>query len=192
MLDEIQSQIKEASDRQAVMILLHGIEAPLVVLKIKSEALSGDLWIADGKYLCYGKVEPNGEGGLLDILRLLAVKEGQFELSVSHEKRPECPLSITVAELMADEHAVATKIKNKLWPVVEVAAAEDEPPVVRAGQVVDAETHRGHSLEIGPADLRPAGIGERLGERDLGVDGDQLAAQSGKLGEVGLAGQDEH
>ncbi len=44
------------------MILLQGLDAPLSVLTIRADALTGKLWIANGKYLCYAKVLPDGEG----------------------------------------------------------------------------------------------------------------------------------
>jgi hypothetical protein len=121
MLDTILSQLNETRDRQAAMILLQGLDAPMAVLTIRTEVLTGELWIANGKHLCYAKVLPNGDGGLMDMLRLLAIKEGDFSLVVCDGKEPPAlPLQVALAEIVADEHAVARRIKNVLWPVSDV------------------------------------------------------------------------
>jgi hypothetical protein len=143
MLD-IQNQIKEETDRQAVMILLQSIDSELAVLKMESDAMQGELWIAKGKYVCHGKVQPSGEGGLSDILRLLSIKEGRFDIEMKDEMPPRCPLQITLAELIADENAVIEKIKNKLWPVVELEGNGAEESVAitvhdKAGDSADVK-----------------------------------------------------
>jgi hypothetical protein len=118
MLETIKREIAETRDRQAVMILLQGvIDFKLAVLHIKTPNIEGELWFANGKYLVFGKANPGGELPLLDMLRLLAIQEGDFELEVRNEEPPKCEVTITIAELVADEHAVARKIKNVLWPV---------------------------------------------------------------------------
>ncbi|HEY9792669.1 MAG TPA: hypothetical protein V6D22_19870 [Candidatus Obscuribacterales bacterium] len=124
MFDKILTQLKETRDRQAVMILLQGLDVPMAVLTIKSDLATGELWIEKGKYIVYAKVLPNGDGGLMDMLRVLAIAEGEFALEVRDEKPPPCQVSIQLSEVVADEHAVARKIKNVLWPVEESGAEE--------------------------------------------------------------------
>jgi hypothetical protein len=121
MFDRILNQLKETRDRQAVMVLLQGLDVPMAVLTIKSDLVTGELWIEKGKHIVYAKVLPSGDGGLMDMLRVLAISDGQFTLEVRDEKPPPCQVSIQLSEVVADEHAVARKIKNVLWPVEEPA-----------------------------------------------------------------------
>ena len=71
------------------------------------------------------------------------------------------------------------------------SSAEENPAVEGPRQVVDGEAHVGHALAPGPADLGPSGRVDRFGQDDQRVDREQEAAEFGKLGQVGLAGEDD-
>ncbi len=71
------------------------------------------------------------------------------------------------------------------------AAAEEDPAVGGAVQVVDRVAGGGDELAVAPADLLPQLRRERLGQDDQGVERDHRPPQLRQLGQVRLAGEDQ-
>jgi hypothetical protein len=103
--EKIQELIKQTRNKQAVLRLLLDIEVPLIVLKIKTPSVSGELWLAKGSYFCFGRVYSDSKGPKLDMVRLLEQEEAEFSIEATDQK-PPVGERISLAVLIDEEDAV--------------------------------------------------------------------------------------
>ena len=91
--------------------------------------------------------------------------------------------------LMGRPVPIQTVVDLRVHAVWRATAAEEDPPVRRAIEVVDGHPRRGDELPIAPANLVPIALRKRLGEDDQRVHGDERTPQLRQLLRVRLAGE---
>ena len=124
MLERVFSQISETRELQSVMILLQSVDAPLAILKVRGE-VNGELWIANGRTICFAKVESGSQGAVKDLLRLLSLDEGDFSLEISTDEPPKGEVSIGLTAVIADQKAAEDTLYALVLPADDVVHIKD-------------------------------------------------------------------
>jgi hypothetical protein len=121
-MTDIQERLSKAGTSEDAFRILTDVDAKLIVLYIDAGSTNGEIWINKERRLFYAKANGDGDNGLMALMMLLAARKAKYraetEQPVSRKKNIDA--AIFLPELVADPTGVAQKIKNILWPVVEV------------------------------------------------------------------------
>ena len=116
MLEKIKQRIADTEDRQKAFKLLMYADAPMLILRILggSEAVSGDVWVKDGKRIVGVFTTPTGDTGLLGLYELLELKEARFEVMEAIIAPQGEAMDLSIEELVEDEQKLMNWIADKV------------------------------------------------------------------------------